>query len=756
MMCSFTAVFFLALVAGVDAAKLDKSSQRPTLDEWEEGQDNITQDADAKAAKQAKMAAVDKVVSMLEDLQLQVLAEGEAEAATYNKFACFCRTTQKDKTLAIKTGKDDKASLSADISKYIKERDALDKKIGELQEEIKEALKKLKIATEESDAARKVYETNAADLDAALYALKEAIKVLKASQTPTLVQLKSISSTLKQATLLADAFGFATKEVEKVAGFFLQQADGVVPVEMEDYKFHSSGIIATLEKLLDDFRAEKENLDADETRRVQEYTEFKQMTTDLVKDKTKDMKEAKAMKEQKIEDIATASQELTTVSADLLDDMEYLDELNTICHDKAKTWDQRTKMRANELTAITQATGIVKATVVEKTQASTIRFAQTGTVVRLADAVASSDDALEAIEAEAEINEDADGGPVAFLQKRSVQKHSPEGADAARQIVLNLLKTEGQHLKSALLVSLATRIAADPFVKVKKLIQELIERLLTEAAEEADQKGWCDKAMADAKQKRDYAADEIETLNAKMAKLEALSAKLGEEIFELSKRIAEIKTARADAEKVRSEEKAENANTVSEAKAGLRAVAMAIDILDKFYKTASKATVDLSLAQGPLDDAPDAGFKIGEAYQGAQAESGGIIGMLEVIQSDFERTITETVKAEKEAEQDHLEFMTESGKSLAEKEVAHKEKTKLKDDTDSNFNDAEEEMSSQTKILVTAIKELMELKPACIDTGMSYADRVALREEEIAALKKALCILTAYADYGPDGLADKC
>merc|ERR1719324_945177 len=139
-----------------------------------------------------------------------------------------------------------------------------------------------------------------------------------------------------------------------------------------------------------------------------------QKETDFVKAKTKAMKEAKETKDLKIENIGTASQELTTVSATLLDDMEYLDELNTLCSNKAKTWDQRTKLRANELTAITQATGIVKATVAEKTQASTIRFAQTGSVVHLADAVASSDSAMEAIEAEAEVSEEAPG----FLQQR--------------------------------------------------------------------------------------------------------------------------------------------------------------------------------------------------------------------------------------------------------------------------------------------------------------------------------------------------
>merc|ERR1719217_1728767 len=157
-----------------------------------------------------------------------------------------------------------------------------------------------------------------------------------------------------------------------------------------------------------------------------------------------------------------------------------------------------------------------------------------------------------------------------------------------------------------------------------------------------------------------------------MAKLEALSAKLGEELKELNKQIKELTDSRAKADKERQEEKAENAKTVSEAKAGLGAVKMAIDILDKFYKTSAKAKVDLSLAQGPLDDAPDAGFKTGEAYKGAGAESGGIIGMMEVIRSDFERTISATRANEKQAEKEHLEFMTETGMSLAKKTTASK------------------------------------------------------------------------------------
>jgi chromosome segregation ATPase len=317
-----------------------------------------------------------------------------------------------------------------------------------------------------------------------------------------------------------------------------------------------------------------------------------------------------------------------------------------------------------------------------------------------------------------------------------------------------LLRTSGDKLKSTLLATVATSAGRDPFEKVKVLIQELIERLLKEAANEANQKGWCDKATADAEQKRDYAATEVEQLNGEMAELEALRDTLAEEISTLETEIADLEARRDEAEKIRADEKAENAVTVEEAEAGLEAVSQAIDILDKFYKTVAKEQV--SLAQGPADDAPDAGFDNMEAYKGGQAESGGILGMMDVIKSDFERTISETEKAEAQAEQDHLKFMTETGISLAEKNTAKNQKTAEHEAAVESLSEADEKFKDELEILNTAIQELLDLKPTCVDTGMSYEERVARREDEIAALNKAHCILEAYAKYGPDGLSDAC
>lgn len=710
------------------------------------------------------MAAVNKVVTMLTDLQAQVLAEGEKEAASYNKFACFCKDTSAEKTAAISKGYDDKAALTASINKLSAKRDELDSAIAGLIADIKAAEKAMKEAEEKRAAELAVYAKNAEDLTGALVGLEGAIKTLKASKTPSLMQFKEVANTVRTAALLADALGLDGKAVKNTVTMFLQEEPAPEnEVPMEDYKFHSDGIIATLEKLLADFQNEKKELDAAEVKSVAAHDSFMQDQMDVVKQKTKEMEDAKKMKAKTIEEISSDSQELTVVAATLLDDQEYLKELSKMCSDKAKTWDQRSSVRSMELSVLTQAIAVLKSTVSEKTTAKTARFNQLGVSLRKAVMLAKDSELMNEVEAEAEAAENEDT-PLAFVQAGSKKgflaaaaPHNVAGdfADARSQVV-DLLRKEGANLKSTLLASLASQISADPFAKVKKLIQELIERLLTEASNEANQKGWCDKAISDAEQKRKYAATEIKELNSEMATLEAVIDKLTEQLDVLSKEIKELEDKQAEATKMRKEEKAENEATILEAQEGLKAVDMAMDILDKFYKTMVKQEVELSLAQGPADDAPVTDFKIGEAYKGAQSESGGIIGMLEVISSDFKRTISETEKAEAAAEDEYLEFMTETGKSLAEKKTAEAQYTKEKDDAEDKFSAAEDDMKAQTEILLTSIKELMELKPACIDTGMSYAERVARREDEIAALKKALCILQNYGEYGPGGAAEKC
>merc|ERR1719198_137678 len=59
------------------------------------------------------------------------------------------------------------------------------------------------------------------------------------------------------------------------------------------------------------------------------------------------------------EDIAAAQEALTNAQAKLTDDETYLKDLTAKCELKAREWDQRSQMRADELTALNKALGVM-------------------------------------------------------------------------------------------------------------------------------------------------------------------------------------------------------------------------------------------------------------------------------------------------------------------------------------------------------------------------------------------------------------
>jgi hypothetical protein len=729
-------VLFVGLLAAQGA------DPRPTNAEYKKQKAADKAKADAKAADEGKTAAVDKVIAMLETLSAKVQAEGESEAASYNKFSCFCKTTQAEKTDAIQKGKDDKASLTANINKLSTGRKTDDTSITAIEKTIKDTEDDMAKAVKDNEADLKVYGAEKEDLSSAISSITNALKTLKASK-PSLMQLKSASGTVREAMAMADALGLGVDSMTGPTAALLQ---GDAPeVEMENYKFHAGGVIETLEKLLDTFRGKKTKSDAEEVKRLSEHDMAMQSNTDIVKAKNLELSQTQKARDDKIAEIASDSQKLSTTSADLLDDQEYLNELYKSCSQKASSWDKRSQVRSDELSALTAATTIIKGAVREKTSSSTLRFAQRGVSVRLAQAVARDESAMDVLE---EAAEEKEAAPSAFLQRRAVSRHSSN--DPVDKIA-QLLKMTGLKTKSAMLTGLAAEIStgnAKPkgMEKIKTLIEELIKRLQAEAANEATQKGFCDKNRQAAITKQRTTGQDVDELNSKLAKLEADRSLLTEKLATLKADIKELNDAKDDADALRKKEKGDNEEAIKEAGEGKKAVESAVAILEKFYKDAAKKTSEADKADKKIvGDAPDGGFADGEAYKGDQSAATGVLGMLEVITSDFDRTIKETTKAETEAVQDHAEFTDQTTTSIKEKETAEKARKKEKSDADASYDSDTESLKKKTDLLVSTIEELLELKKACIDTAMSYEERVERREEEIASLRKALCILSEYA-----------
>jgi chromosome segregation ATPase len=173
-----------------------------------------------------------------------------------------------------------------------------------------------------------------------------------------------------------------------------------------------------------------------------------------------------------------------------------------------------------------------------------------------------------------------------------VRLHAAEG-DIERRLVkraLTTLHSEGRRLGSATLSTLAIKAAADPFKKVKKLIKDLITKLLEEANEEATHKGWCDVELETNKQTRNEKSELVITLHAEIDELSASITKLGEEITELTQAVAEIDAAVAKATAIREAEKAKNTETIADSQEAQTAVSQALTVLREFYDKAAQAT----------------------------------------------------------------------------------------------------------------------------------------------------------------------
>merc|ERR1712228_257774 len=138
--------------------------------------------------------------------------------------------------------------------------------------------------------------------------------------------------------------------------------------------------------------------------------------------------------------------------------------------------------------------------------------------------------------------------------------------------LVSYLSEQGQKLNSRVLSALAEHAQDDPFRKVKKMIKDLITRLMEEANEEAEHKGWCDTELSTNEQPRKEKTEAVETLHAEIDQLEASIAKLTADITSLTEAVAALDAAMAKATKLREEEKTKNAQTVSDAQAAQTAV----------------------------------------------------------------------------------------------------------------------------------------------------------------------------------------
>jgi len=176
----------------------------------------------------------------------------------------------------------------------------------------------------------------------------------------------------------------------------------------------------------------------------------------------------------------------------------------------------------------------------------------------------------------------------------------------------------------------------------------------------------------------------------------------------------------AEADKLRAEEKAAFDVNSAEMEKGVKGVQSALKVLNEYYAKEG-------------------------AHGQAQGAGEGIIGLLEVVESDFSKGLAEMQATEQSAVSDYNKLSKANEIEGATKSQDVKYKTKEAKGLDKSTAETNGDKSTVQQELDAVNEYYTGIKGRCIAKAETYAERTRRRSEEIAGLKEALSILEGEA-----------
>lgn len=693
----------------------------------------------ATAGDPKQSAAVDMVLTMLSDVAAKVEAEEEEEAKTFLKFDGFCNETVWETNASIWGSAEKIDTLNSHIKYLTDLKKGTTDDIGVLKKAITALAGSIKDNAAERASESADYASTNKDLSNAIYGVDKSIEELKTKKSTSFLQKQSFKKTVQAAVLLADSLGM--------------KANSLSNLDADDTSY--DGIVTMLENLQTEFRGTKEKADLEEAKNVNAFKLADQARKSQLKTKQGTLPTKQSALAQKSKEIGVEEQDLAETKTAKMEDEAYLAETSASCAEKRAAHAQHVAGRADELAALSQAKSVMEQAMAPSKNVSAAgnvgsKVADLLLVEVAAGETTNQQDLLDAANAEASAVEEDDQAThpsLDFLQTREVQQHHP-GLSQERAALVSLLSRSAQRLHSHQLAVLAIKAGSDPFAAVKEMVSGLITKLQKQMAESQSNKAACDKNIGAAELARGDASTAVTQLNTELASTDARRDALVEDMQEINATITALDKKKKELVKIRAEEASEAAETIAESKTALEGVQQAKQVITDFYSKASEATVKKqaassdsktkSLLQRAANEPED------KAYKGKQAASKGIIGTLEVIQSDFERTISDTAASNRTAEKEQQKILNDMAVTKAAKLKSKEVKKGFKAEADSAISDAKANMQGEISKLKSALLQLTNLEAKC-GVGVTYEARKAARAQEMQALEEAIAAIDAVA-----------
>jgi len=468
------------------------------------------------------------------------------------------------------------------------------------------------------------------------------------------------------------------------------------------YKSHSAPLLEALARLQDKADAAQLEARQKEKNLQHNFDLLKQSFTDKIATQNKEFEAAMKDKATADETRANSEEKLALATKELKEAQVYLAKLQHECMDRASAFEVEQKSREAELKALAEAKNAIQDA---NAEGQAYSFVQLG----------------------------ASGGMATLRLQNAERAYGALQQLADRSGSLELTQLSSRLSAAIRYASAERRLGSgNPFLKIQALIRSMVAKLEKESSGEANQKEYCDREMARTKRSQDEKADDLDDLSGKMESIQAELATLQQAQKSLSQEIAGLVKSQVQLDKVRKEEHAAFLKAREDFQQGLASVQVAMKVLRQHYGQIGESA---ALVQENMEGSM--------AASGAPTASSGaaIIGLLEVIESDFSKTLSEKTEEESSSREDYDEMTQQNRvtKATQEKEVEQKREQvnklqKRASEVASDRTDAQQELE--------ALSDYSEqLEPKCLSEPASYEARKAERQQQIDGLKSALAAL---------------
>jgi len=642
---------------------------------------------------------IEGVISLLQRLEVQAKEEGAAEAASFQKFTYWCKSSTKELSNAISKEKKTIASLSDKIDGLEADILTLGEDITKLGDEIKEMTTAAEKAKEVRDNENSLYKDEQKNFDDTIGAVDEAISAMQGSKA-SLIQEQAVT---KATTLLAAAGKPAAKT----------------------YTFKSGGIIETFKGLQAEFEANKLDSTTGETNKLNAYNLAKQARDGALKSAEDSKKEKEDIKSGKGSDNANAKSDRSEQENMLEGDTASLETTNKDCMTTTQEWEERSAIRDGEIKAVGMAIEILG-------KVTNVRNPDTHEIPKKA-----------LMEATAKVERDTAvyQAGMSFLQVEDPKARA-----------VNLLKTAAKAAHSKSLEKLAQAISTfdGPFDKIKQMIQKMIFRLMSEQKDEDDHKNWCDLENEKSTESATDKSEKIDTFKAKIKEMNDAINLLVKQITGNNAKAEQIEEHKTTETALREENHAEIVATIKDSQDAQAALASAISVLKDFYKSSGM------IAKEPWEfvqirahtqrdvELPEKPETWGASYTGTADPKNGADGVLTLLDETMNKFSAQEADAKVSDETDQKNFeqdMAAKKIELSELTQDTSMKTSKKDSLTQKMEAATGQLKHTTSEYDAVQQYLKDLVPACGEGDSSYDDRKKARADEITALRKAQTIL---------------